>query len=62
MKTHKHTTKTKASFDDYIKAIKRGNREAEREILGHGFHSFNRIHKSKKNYSRKIKHRNKELP
>lgn len=44
-------------LDDYIKAIRKGNREAEREILGHGFHAVNRIHKSKKTYTRKIKHK-----
>lgn len=33
---------------DAIKAMRRGGREAEMELLGPGFHSFNRLHKSKK--------------
>ena len=42
---------------DAIKAMRRGGREAEQELLGPGFHSFNRLHKSKKIYSRKKKHK-----
>lgn len=42
---------------DAIKAMKRGGREAEMEMLGPGFHSFNRTHKSKKTYTRKQKHK-----
>ena len=42
---------------DTIKAMRRGNREAEQELLGPGFHSFNRLHKSKKDYTRKLKHK-----
>ena len=45
---------------DAIKAMRRGGREAEQELLGPGFHSFNKIHKSKKTYTRKAKHKNKE--
>lgn len=41
------------SLDDYLRASRRGNREAEQLMLGPGFHSHNRIHKSKKVYSRK---------
>lgn len=44
---------------DTIKAMRRGGREAERELLGPGFHSFNRIHQSKKTYTRKTKHKEK---
>ena len=40
---------------DAIKAMRRGSREAEMELLGPGFHSQNRVHKSAKVYSRKIK-------
>ena len=36
---------------DAIKAMRRGSREAEMELLGPGFHSQNRIHKSDKIYS-----------
>ena len=42
---------------DAIKAMRRGGREAEQEMLGPGFHSFNRLHKSKKDYTRKLKHK-----
>ena len=42
---------------DAIKAMRRGGREAEMELLGPGFHSHNRVHKSEKIYSRKSKHK-----
>jgi hypothetical protein len=42
---------------DAIKAMRRGGREAEQELLGPGFHSFDRAHKSKKIYTRKAKHK-----
>ena len=32
---------------DVIKAMRRGGREAEMELLGPGFHSFNRLYKIK---------------
>jgi hypothetical protein len=38
--------------DDYIKAIKKADREIELEN-NPGFKSTNKIHKSKKNYDRK---------
>ena len=47
----------KPSTLDAIKAMRRGGREAEMELLGPGFHSHNRIHKSDKIYSRKKKHK-----
>ena len=40
-----------------IKAMRRGGREAEMELLGPGFHSHNKIHKSDKTYTRKKKHK-----
>ena len=40
-----------------LKAVRRGNREAEFEIFGPGFHAKTKIKKSKKLYSRKIKHK-----
>ena len=40
-----------------LKAVRKGNREAEFEIFGPGFHSKTKIKKSKKLYSRKIKHK-----
>lgn len=42
---------------DAIKAMRRGGREAEQEMLGPGFHSHNQPHKSKKTYTRKNKHK-----
>jgi hypothetical protein len=42
---------------DAIKAMHKGGREAEQELLGPGFHSFNRVHPSKKTYTRKTKHK-----
>ena len=42
---------------DAIKAMRRGGREAEMELLGPGFHSHSRIHKSDKIYTRKKKHK-----
>lgn len=44
-------------MDDYMKAVRKADREAEMQLLGPGFHSMNRIHRSKKSYSRKEKHR-----
>ena len=45
---------------DVIKAMRRGQREAEQELLGPGFHSYDRLHKSKKTYTRKIKHKKQD--
>lgn len=41
----------KPSTPDAIKAMSRGGREAEMELLGPGFHSQNRVHKSEKIYT-----------
>ncbi len=38
--------------------MRRGGREAEMELLGPGFHAKDVIHKSKKTYTRKTKHKN----
>ena len=46
-----------ASHLDAIKAMRRGGREAEQEIFGPGFHSFDKVHRSKKTYTRKSKHK-----
>ena len=46
----------KPSTLDVIKAMRRGGREAEMELLGPGFHSCTKIHKSDKVYTRKKKH------
>lgn len=45
------------NVSDELKAVRRGDREAEFEIFGPGFHSNTKIKKSKKLYSRKIKHK-----
>ena len=45
-------TKKKDSFMDYIKANRKGSREAEIENHGHPV-SVNRVHVSKKVYNRK---------
>ena len=45
------------NLDDVVKAMRRGNREGEQELLGPGFHATNRIHRSKKTYTRKLKHK-----
>ena len=42
---------------DALKAMRRGNREGEQELLGPGFHTSNRVHRSKKTYTRKAKHK-----
>lgn len=52
---------SKSSLDDIIKAMRRGNREGQQEVLGPGFHSTNRVHRSKKTYTRKAKHK-KDIP
>lgn len=57
MKPRKKKIKRNFTLDDYIKASRIGNREAEMELKGPGFHSISRIHTSKKTYSRKLKHK-----
>lgn len=47
----------KSTTLDAIKAMRRGGRDAEMEMLGPGFHSYNRVHKSDKIYTRKTKHK-----
>ena len=41
--------------DGFNKATKKGNRDGEREIYGDGFKSYDKVHKSQKDYSRKGK-------
>ena len=50
----------KSRLDDVIKAMRRGNREGQQEVLGPGFHATNRVHRSKKTYTRKLKHKNND--
>lgn len=47
----------KATNLDAIKAMRRGGREAEMELLGPGFHATTHVYKSKKTYTRKPKHK-----
>ena len=56
MKKKKQTSR----LDDVIKAMRRGNREGQQEVLGPGFHATNRVYRSKKTYTRKQKHKNNE--
>lgn len=44
---------------DAVKAMRKGNREAEVELLGPGFHRKHTIHKSANIYTRKEKHKSK---
>jgi hypothetical protein len=57
-KNKKKKPSPQITLDDYIKGMKRGNREAEHEMLGPGFHANERVHRSKKIYTRKDKHKN----
>ena len=52
--------KQKSRLDDVIKAMRRGNREGQQEVLGPSFHATNRVHRSKKTYTRKQKHKNND--
>ena len=45
---------------DAIKAMRRGEREAQQDLLGPGFHATMRPHRSKKTYTRKAKHKKSE--
>ena len=49
------------TLNDYIRANRKANREAEQELLGPGFHASSRIHGSKKVYTRKQKHRGQDV-
>ncbi|MBR0432894.1 MAG: hypothetical protein IJK15_04245 [Bacteroidaceae bacterium] len=60
MKKKKKRKVNQAISKDVIKAMRRGGREAEQEMLGPGFHSFKRLHQSKVTYTRKVKHKNRE--
>jgi hypothetical protein len=53
----KKNKKEKSRLDDVIKAMRRGNREGQQEVLGPGFHSSHAVHVSKKTYTRKTKHK-----
>jgi hypothetical protein len=48
--------KTKGKISDYVKANRKGNREAEFEVSA-GWTSKTKIHKSKKQYDRKGRNR-----
>lgn len=40
------------TINDIIKATRKGNREAQFDIFGPGFHTFHKVVKSKKVYNR----------
>ena len=44
------------SYEDFIKASRRGSREAEIELYGHPI-SYKKIFRNRKKYTRKIKHK-----
>lgn len=46
----------KMTKEQYIKANRKGSREAELEY-NTGFIAVHKVHKSKKNYTRKLKHK-----
>ena len=48
-------SKTRKTEDGYLKASRKGSRDAERDMMGDGFKSYNKVHKSQKEYSRKGK-------
>lgn len=52
--------KNRITLRDYIKAVKKADREIEISTFNKRI-SYQRIHKSKKAYTRKIKHKHKEL-
>ena len=45
-----------ATEEDFIKASRRGSREAEIELYGHPI-NFRKVFRNKKKYTRKIKHK-----
>ena len=55
----KQKNKQSFSLDDYVKAMRKGSREAEQELLGPGFHATRHVHASTKTYNRKSKHKRK---
>lgn len=48
------------TLDEYIRADRKSRREEEMETMGPGFHSRDRVHRSKKTYTRKVKHPGKD--
>jgi hypothetical protein len=56
-KYNKRRTNQSRRMDDVIRALRRGSREAEKELMGPGFHSKSYVHASKKTYTRKDKHK-----
>lgn len=56
MKNHKKKRKVPLA----LIAVRKGNREAERDLLGDGFHARTHVVRNKKRYTRKAKHRGRE--
>lgn len=57
---HIRKSKSRITIDDFVKAMKKANREAEQQMLGPGFHAKDKVHRSKKIYSRKNKHKRED--
>ena len=53
-------TLTLGEWSDYIKACRKGSREAEITLYGHPLPKHS-VHKSKKTYNRKLKHKNRDV-
>ena len=47
----------KTKKDGFAKSMKKGSRDAEREYRGDGFKSYDKVHKTQKDYSRKGKNK-----
>jgi len=58
MKRYREHNIKKITEDDYIKANRRGSREAELENQS-GWNATHKVHKSKKDYCRNEKHKGK---
>lgn len=52
---------TIATVQDVLRATRKAQREEEFELYGPGFHAKNVAHKNKKRYTRKTKHKNREV-
>ena len=53
-------SKSRITIDDFVKAMKKANREAEQQMLGPGFHSMFNDTASTEIYTRKNKHKGEE--
>jgi hypothetical protein len=49
--------KNRITLADYLRANRMASRELEQEVRGAGFHAMHKVHKSAKQYVRKLKHK-----